>query len=74
MKYLFAIALCLIIFGAIVIAATPIKKDICPICKKPIVVGDTIAPVQGKNGSIYYVHFTCALNKHLRTFDKKERK
>ena len=42
------------------------EPPLCQECEKEIKKGDTLAPVKGEKG-IYFIHFKCALKKHLRT-------
>ena len=62
------IIIILVLLGLVACAwASQGQKPICLECQKELVKGDTLAPVQGKEG-IYFIHFKCALKKHLRTF------
>ena len=54
------------VWNARSLAASEPNK-ICRDCKREINPGDTLAPVQDKDG-IYFIHFKCALKKHLRQF------
>ena len=49
--------------------AAIVNPVICSECKLPIVEGDIVTPVMHKE-TIQYIHFKCALKKHLRTLPK----
>jgi hypothetical protein len=51
-------------FGTLFAATEEPPK--CQECDLELKKGDVLAPVQGEKG-LYFIHFKCALKKHLRT-------
>ena len=61
------IILLILICALVAYAAVEYKAPKCPACGLEMIEGDYLAPVMGKEGTMYYSHFKCALKKHLRT-------
>ena len=58
-------SLCVLVFAA---SVDPVPK--CSDCGLKLIDGDYMAPVLRKSEPLRYVHFKCALKKHLRAYRK----
>lgn len=68
-KAIIATGIILALFCLATFAIEEKPKNICFYCDEEIIRGDVLAPVQGEK-ELYYIHFRCALKKHLRTYKK----